>query len=108
MRRRFALAQPRSANIFGMYQYQPPKSNSYGHRLRNIPAARAKELFERFLSTAVAEYHFFAANLSIVAEGNPRTPQMCVAPSGACGFNAPSWSAWRCWELPAGFRQRCR
>ena len=41
-----------------MYRYSPPKSNIWGHSLRNMEPERQKSLFNEFLKQAVAEHQY--------------------------------------------------
>src|SRR5262245_13568142 len=43
---------------FIMYRYSPPKSNIWGHSLRNMEPVRQRTLFAEFLKRAVAEHTF--------------------------------------------------
>ena len=54
-----------------MYRYQPPKSNIWGHSLRNMEPARQRALFEQFLKRAVAEYSFEGGILTVFAGSPP-------------------------------------
>jgi hypothetical protein len=54
-----------------MYRYQPPKSNIWGHSLRNMAPARQRALFGEFLKQAVAEYAFRDGILTIFAGPPP-------------------------------------
>lgn len=47
-----------------MFYYRPPKSSIWGHRLRKMPAARASELFEKFLATATGSHQFTTGSLT--------------------------------------------
>ena len=48
-----------------MYRYMPPKSSIWGHSLRNMAPARARERFGEFLRLAVAEHEFLPGGLMI-------------------------------------------
>jgi hypothetical protein len=47
-----------------MFYYRPPKSSIWGHRFRNISAARASRQLERFLATATASYRYGMGSLT--------------------------------------------
>jgi hypothetical protein len=48
-----------------MYRYSPPKSNIWGHSLRNMEPTRQKALFDEFLKRAVAEHSFTGGSLTL-------------------------------------------
>jgi hypothetical protein len=54
-----------------MYRYTPPKSNIWGHWLRNMAPARQRALFEEFLTRAVAESSCVGGSLTIYAGSPP-------------------------------------
>jgi|SRR5688572_571877 len=54
-----------------MYRYSPPKSNIWGHSLRNMEPARQRTLFDEFLKRAVADYSFKNGSLTIFAGSPP-------------------------------------
>ena len=54
-----------------MYRYAPPKSNIWGHSLRNMEPARQRALFEEFLKQAVAEFSFADGSLTLFAGSAP-------------------------------------
>jgi hypothetical protein len=54
-----------------MYRYSPPKSNIWGHSLRNMEPARQRALFAEFLKRAVTEYSFRAGSLTLFAGSPP-------------------------------------
>jgi len=49
-----------------MYRYQPPKSSIWGHRLRRMPAGRARALLRRLLTTAIHKQEFKSVFLTVV------------------------------------------
>jgi hypothetical protein len=51
-----------------MYRYQPPKSSIWGHKLRKMPADRARRLLEEFISRATGHHEFRSASLSIMRD----------------------------------------
>lgn len=56
-----------------MLRYQPPKSDIWGHRLRHLPAARARDLLHIFLKEAAAEHRFLSASLTVLPESGDLT-----------------------------------
>ena len=54
-----------------MYRYSPPKSNIWGHSLRNMEPARQKGLFDEFLQQAVAEHSYNGGSLTLFAGAAP-------------------------------------
>ena len=54
-----------------MYHYSPPKSNLWGHALRQMPPARQKALFGAFLEQAVAKCVWTGGSLSLYAGPAP-------------------------------------
>lgn len=54
-----------------MYRYTPPKSNIWGHSLRNMEPDRQRSLFQQFLKIAVADYQFKNGSLTIFAGSPP-------------------------------------
>ena len=54
-----------------MYRYSPPKSNIWGHSLRNMEPARQRTLLAEFLKRAVADYAFANGSLTIFAGAPP-------------------------------------
>lgn len=54
-----------------MYRYSPPKSNIWGHSLRNMEPARQRSLFEEFLKRAVAEHSFTGGSLTFLIGAAP-------------------------------------
>jgi len=73
-----------------MYRYSPPKSNVWGHSLRNMDPARQKELFAEFLNRAVAEYSFAQSQLQFLPGSDPadvqRFEQLLGTPTKHGGF----------------------
>jgi hypothetical protein len=69
-----------------VYRYQPPKSNIWGHRLRNMPAAIAKQRFAAFVAATVAEYRFRNATLIITS----RDPCLVQRFERRSGLSAPN------------------
>ncbi|HEY2682781.1 MAG TPA: hypothetical protein VGI93_04670 [Steroidobacteraceae bacterium] len=51
-----------------MLRYQPPKADIWGHRLRHMPAARARDLLHAFLDVAAGEHRFISASLTVLPE----------------------------------------
>lgn len=49
-----------------MFQYSPPKKALWGHSLGKMPTARAKSLFDEFLSQATRDHKFMSADLMIL------------------------------------------
>ena len=62
-----------------MYRYQPPKSNVWGHSLRNMKPARERALFGDFLARAVAEYAVGDGSLVIASLLSPELSGATVA-----------------------------
>lgn len=56
-----------------MLRYQPPKSDIWGHRLRHMPAARARDLLHTFFKEAAAEHRFITASLTVLPESGDLT-----------------------------------
>jgi hypothetical protein len=50
-----------------VYRYQPPKSNIWGHGLRNMAAAVARERFANFLAAAADKFEFSDASIMVAA-----------------------------------------
>jgi hypothetical protein len=51
-----------------MLRYQPPKSRIWGHRLRRMSAARARDLLHVFLAETAAEHRFISGSLTVLPE----------------------------------------
>lgn len=54
-----------------MYRYSPPKSNIWGHSLRQMAPTRQKALFDEFLKRAVAEHSLTGGSLTLYMGSAP-------------------------------------
>jgi hypothetical protein len=54
-----------------MYRYSPPKSNTWGHSLKNMKPDKQRTLFAEFLKRAVAEYTWEKGSLTFFAGEAP-------------------------------------